>query len=253
MTSVQLRVVALVSSFLVIAAGCGTPTTAHAQASAPAPPRVDVFVQGTAGVFLEERLPDRTSTDPEAGWRYVCTIPCRAPVTSAPYAEHRLVEGARFVRVDIRGKEGAIRVVRYAGESPAATPLILGGVVVAGAGLGFVLIGALKGLSNALGHVDVYGCGGDRNCEEAKAAPKTESAADAENKAQAQRSVGIGFALMVAGALVLAAGGVKATPSVEVLSPDGARRARVQPRTPTWTVADLPRPPNHTALLELHF
>ena len=57
-------------------------------------------------VVLQERASDSEE------WRLVCSLPCHATMTSAPFAQHRMVDHNHYQPVYIHGSDGSRVVLR---------------------------------------------------------------------------------------------------------------------------------------------
>ncbi len=227
--------VATASIAAVVAALGATSATAAAQEG---PARVNVRLEGSSGVLLEERLPG-------TAWRLVCKSPCNGVVTSAPHAKHRLVDGWRRRDVVIEGRAGESRLVQYTRPPAASAPLVVVGIALGAGGIGLGVAGiarVLEGMS-----VDIYGCNADAACE----------AKDERSRKHGEQGwvlVGVAAALVVVGGVAVAVGAVNgsASTSVSARSAD-APRATSKPRAAAWAQAEPPPPPNHTTLFEVRF
>jgi hypothetical protein len=229
-----------VFAVLVFAAVGAAAVAAHADDAAPLPPppRVNVSAEGPDEAVLEERA--HGWADRDEGWRQLCYLPCNTVVTPDPYAEHRIVDGTHKRSVEIRGLDGERVVLKYARAPKEGTALLVGGIVVGGAGLGLVVGGIAKSIGN-IGSRPEEPCRGDASCERRLADSKS-----ADHTAQTLTTVG-GLMFLAGGAGVVL-GALTSKSSAMVSSHENDRA-----RAPAWSRPDLPKPPNHTNMIELHF
>jgi hypothetical protein len=229
-------------SALVFAVSSSVAVAAHAQ-EAPLPPlpRVHVSAEGPDEALLEERT--FGAADGEDGWRQLCYLPCNTTVTPDPYAQHRIVDGKRKRHVGIRGVDGEHVVLTYTRAPTEGTALLVGGIVVAGAGLAF----AVAAVATAI-------AGPRTSSEPCADAACYRRRADAETARTTSNTLfAVGGVLGMAGAAGIVLGVITSRSTTRVSAPGATTAARVQPRAPTWSQPELPKPPNHTNVVELRF